>query len=180
MSTALEVEDKYEIPVGFELPALVNLPGAASIVRREPSRLEAVYFDTPDLRLARSNITLRRRTGGVDPGWHVKLPAGSDRLEVHRPLGRGQLVPAELRRLVFGRTRGMALTPVVRLTTTRTTQEIHDEDGQVMASVMHDAVRGAVLGEPGSPVELSGWREIEVELGSADRHLLTQDRPPVA
>ena len=172
MSTGFEVEDKYELPFGFELPELVDLPGVASIVRRESDHLEAVYFDTPDLRLARNNITVRRRSGGVDPGWHVKLPAGSDRLEVHRPLGRGQTVPAELRRLVLGRTRGMALAPVVQLRTTRTTHEIHDENGQVMASVMDDAVHGAALGQPGNSLELSTWREVEVQLGSADRKLL--------
>ena len=172
MSTLLEVEDKYEIPVGFELPEFGDLPGVASIDQREPDQLEALYFDTPDLRLARSKVTLRRRTGGVDPGWHLKLPAGSDRLEVHRPLGRGQQVPLELRRLVFGRTRGMSLSPVVQLKTTRTTKEIHDEHGQLMASVMDDEVHGTVLGEPGSPAELSAWREVEVELGTADRDLL--------
>ena len=64
MSTAVEVEAKYEIPAVFALPDLGGLPGVASIVRRAPDQLEAVYFDTPDLRLGRGNITLRRRTGG--------------------------------------------------------------------------------------------------------------------
>ncbi|BAS10441.1 uncharacterized protein Rv2226/MT2285 [Arthrobacter sp. Hiyo4] len=43
--------------------------------------LEAVYFDTQTHTLASRDITLRRRTGGVDAGWHLKLAAegpGSD------------------------------------------------------------------------------------------------------
>ena len=43
-----------------------------------PSRtleLDAVYYDTEDLSLARSGVTLRSRTGEPGPTWTVKLPA---------------------------------------------------------------------------------------------------------
>ena len=40
--------------------------------------LDAVYYDTSAHDLARHRITLRRRTGGTDAGWHLKLPAGQD------------------------------------------------------------------------------------------------------
>jgi hypothetical protein len=36
--------------------------------------LDAIYFDTEGLRLAASRITVRRRTGGGESGWHVKRP----------------------------------------------------------------------------------------------------------
>ena len=49
-----------------------------SLVGPEEQTLEAVYFDTEDLRLARAGVTLRRRRGGDDAGWHLKLPAGGD------------------------------------------------------------------------------------------------------
>ena len=39
--------------------------------------LSAVYHDTDDLRLARWEVTLRRRQGGVDEGWHLQLPVES-------------------------------------------------------------------------------------------------------
>ena len=39
--------------------------------------LEAVYYDTPNLRLLAEGVTLRRRTGGEDAGWHLKLPVGA-------------------------------------------------------------------------------------------------------
>ena len=47
--------------------------------RRDPrlarrSGSDALYFDTADLALAARRITLRRRDGGADEGWHLKLP----------------------------------------------------------------------------------------------------------
>src|SRR5919107_432795 len=83
--------------------------------------LEAVYHDTADLRLARARVTLRRRTGGSDAGWHLKLPAAAGaRQEVHEPLGRAVKVPPKaLRELVLGITRGAPTAPVVTLRTRR-------------------------------------------------------------
>ena len=52
----------------------------------EVFHLVAVYYDTDALDLAANRITLRRRTGGKDDGWHLKLPDGADRraaLEAH-------------------------------------------------------------------------------------------------
>ena len=68
-------------------------------MRRPPrptaeSDLSATYYDTADLRLLRSRMTLRRRRGGSDAGWHLKLPAGADsRDEVRHPLGRYRKPP---------------------------------------------------------------------------------------
>ena len=48
---------------------------SGDVTRERPrATLTAVYYDTDDLRLARSRVTLRRRTGGGDSGWHLKLP----------------------------------------------------------------------------------------------------------
>ena len=76
-------------------------------VTREPRRtLTAVYYDTEDFRLARSRVTLRRRTGGGDSGWHLKLPPvdlnADAREEVVLPLsaGRPGRVPSALSALV--------------------------------------------------------------------------------
>ena len=40
-------------------------------------RMEAVYYDTEDLALGRRLVALRRRRGGADDGWHVKLHESS-------------------------------------------------------------------------------------------------------
>ena len=52
--------------------------------------MSATYFDTEDLDLNRHKITLRRRVGGDDEGWHLKLPVRKDtRQELHAPLDEG-------------------------------------------------------------------------------------------
>ena len=109
-----ELEIKYDADEAFEVPPLTELvrghQHGTPVVEGEPEthRLEATYFDTSDHRLARAHLTLRRRTGGTDAGWHLKVP-GVDgaRQEVRLPLGRSTAtVPAALRRLVRVATRG--------------------------------------------------------------------------
>ena len=67
--------------------AAVGIAGA-----QEPKsyQLDATYYDTAGLDLLRSKMTLRRRTGGPDAGWHLKLPAVQGaRTEVGLPLSAG-------------------------------------------------------------------------------------------
>ena len=87
---------KFSVDDGFAMPDL-SLTGAR-VVRQPAVNLAATYFDTEDLRLARFGVTLRRRTGGTDEGWHLKLPDGNRTIladEVHLPLhaGRANKVP---------------------------------------------------------------------------------------
>ena len=63
-----EIERKYESEGRAATPDLSGLPGVAGVRELEPAKLDAVYFDTADLRLAVRRITLRRRTGGDDAG----------------------------------------------------------------------------------------------------------------
>ena len=63
-----ETERKYELADGVELPGWDGLVGVEALVGPEEQALEAVYFDTEDLRLARAGVTLRRRRGGHDAG----------------------------------------------------------------------------------------------------------------
>lgn len=93
-TAATETERKYDAPAGTKPPQLADLPGVADMAGPEEQMLEAEYFDTDDLRLIRNGITLRRRRGGSDPGWHLRLPAGKDsRREIRVPLGRGRQLP---------------------------------------------------------------------------------------
>jgi hypothetical protein len=99
-----ETETKYDVDDAFELPPLAGLVAghdrATPVVEGEAVtlRLSATYFDTRDHRLARAHLTLRRRTGGQEAGWHLLVPgAGSARQEVRLPLGRATVtVPAAL------------------------------------------------------------------------------------
>ena len=82
----LEVEIKLAVDEGTGMPDLTQLPGVEEIASMREHNLSAVYYDTKDLRLTRSKITLRRRTGGADDGWHLKLPKEGGRNEVRVPL----------------------------------------------------------------------------------------------
>jgi CHAD domain-containing protein len=172
MSTSMtEIERKYEADVGTVLPDLTGLPEVASESGLEEIQLEAEYYDTADLRLLGAGITLRRRRGGSDEGWHLKLPAGPDaRQELHRPLGRSRVVPAEFARLVRVHARTAKLAPVARIATVRRQRVLLDEAGNSLAEVADDTVSAQSLGEV---TTLSQWREIEVELTGGGRRLLT-------
>ncbi|MGW6457732.1 CYTH and CHAD domain-containing protein [Streptomyces sp. NPDC055078] len=99
--TKREIERKYEATSDTRLPDLTRVTGVAALADRGRADLDAVYYDTADLRLAAASITLRRRTGGADAGWHLKLPvAPGVRDEIAAPLagpGRGTTAapPAE-------------------------------------------------------------------------------------
>jgi CHAD domain-containing protein len=125
--------------------------------------LDAVYFDTPDRDLAGHRITLRRRTGGPDAGWHLKLPAGPDaRTELRAPLGDavGDTVPDELRDVVLAIVRRQPLAPIARIATTRTVDVLFGASGAPIAEFCDDVVT-ATAGPDGEP---QTWREWELEL----------------
>src|ERR1700753_7463 len=85
-----EIELKYEAGPDTVLPPLEDLPQVASEAAPAAQKLEAEYYDPEDLRLLRAGVTLRRRRGGTDSGWHLKLPAGPQtRREIPRPPGPG-------------------------------------------------------------------------------------------
>ncbi|NUS51291.1 MAG: CYTH domain-containing protein, partial [Nocardioidaceae bacterium] len=83
----LEIETKYDVDADVDLPDLSGLPDVDAVLGPTEHDLEATYVDTAELALAAAGVTLRRRTGGDDEGWHLKLPAGNGRHEEHRPLG---------------------------------------------------------------------------------------------
>ncbi|NMR19339.1 CYTH and CHAD domain-containing protein [Cellulomonas fimi] len=172
MATHREIETKLEAPAAAVLPDLTGLPGVASVDEPEEIELEAVYLDTPDLRLTRAGLSLRRRTGGPDAGWHVKLPAaGDERTELQAPLGDDDgAPPPALAAAIRARVRGAALEPVAVLRTRRTVHRLRDAEGQVLAEVADDRVTSRAPGE--RDVVVDAWREWEVELVDGDRPLL--------
>src|SRR5690348_766417 len=113
----------------------------------------------------------RRRTGGTDAGWHLKLPAAKKgRIEVRRGLGRSErTVPPQLLGLVRVQLRGEPVAPVARITTRRIVHRLRGENGTVLAEVADDHVTAEALGQE---LTTSTWREIEVELVEGDDGVL--------
>ncbi|HEY9303277.1 MAG TPA: CYTH domain-containing protein, partial [Mycobacterium sp.] len=77
-SRYLEVERKFDVGESTGSPSFTGIADIARVEQLPTQALDAVYFDTPARDLASRRITLRRRTGGEDAGWHLKLPAGPD------------------------------------------------------------------------------------------------------
>ncbi len=171
---SVEREAKLVAPAGLGMPNLDELVPGTRAVSRPVQRLDATYYDTPDLRLARSGITVRHRGGESGPAWTVKLPEDGTSPDLVRreirfdgPSGRVPLPAADL---VLASTRTHDLAPVARLTTVRRPIEIRDGNGQLLAEVVDDTV--SVSHDEG-PV--GRFREVEVELhtnGAKGRRLL--------
>ena len=170
-SDAAEVEDKYDVPDDLIVPALDAIAGVRTVEPPVDVVMEATYFDTSSLALARAHVTLRRRTGGTDDAWHLKLPTGTGRREVHVPLSRARLtVPKELRDLVQVFTHGDDLAAIATLRTQRTIWRLLDESGQPLAELADDRVEASTPRTSDS--DPTRWREWEVELTGAGRELL--------
>ncbi|MFE2421042.1 CHAD domain-containing protein [Streptomyces hokutonensis] len=157
--TKREIERKYESDESG-LPDLTGVAGVETVIDKGVVNLDAVYYDTADERLARASMTLRRRTGGSDAGWHLKLPVEPGvRDEIHEPLS--DTVPRTLAGLVRSRVREAELLPVVRLRSDRDVRHLVDADGALLAEVSVDAVHAERLTDGGATAQ---WTEIEVEL----------------
>jgi CHAD domain-containing protein len=174
-SKFLEVERKFDVVDSTVSPSFEGLSAVASVKRSPVQQLDAVYFDTPDRDLAAHSITLRRRTGGPDAGWHLKLPAGADaRTEVREPLdGSGDSaedqVPEALRDVVLAIVRDRPLAPVARISTERSVDMLYGPDGTALAEFCDDQVTASA----GLDGEQQQWREWELELAEGgDRDLL--------
>ncbi|AJE40676.1 CYTH and CHAD domain-containing protein [Streptomyces nodosus] len=158
--TKREIERKYEAAAEDEPPDLTGTGGITAALDKGVTALDATYYDTADLRLTRASLTLRRRTGGDDAGWHLKLPVEEGvRDEIRAPLS--DTVPEHLHGLVRSRTRDAALVPLVRLRTARAVHHLVDADGTLLAEVALDRVRAERLG---GGTGTAAWTEIEVEL----------------
>ncbi|MFM7597749.1 MAG: CHAD domain-containing protein [Actinomycetota bacterium] len=173
-TTHREVERKLRVGDAFEIPDLADrCPSVSTVEAGTPVVMHATYYDTPDLRLFRWRVTLRRRTGGGDAGWHLKLPVeGADsgtRDEVRMPDAGGG-VPDEIRALVSALTRDAELQPIVSLRTHRTPSLLRDADGRARAELVDDRV--SVIDGPRTVMD---FREIEVEsLADADEPMLDE------
>ena len=157
--TKREIERKYESE-DSGLPDLTGVAGVAAVLDKGVAHLDATYYDTADERLAASSVTLRRRTGGSDAGWHLKFPvAPGVRDELQAPLS--DTLPGDLAGLVRSRVRHGELLPVVRLRSDRDVRHLVDAEGRLLAEVSVDAVRADRLTAGGGEAQ---WTEIEVEL----------------
>jgi len=161
-----EVEFKLRVSSDFVLPDLQaeGLIGSASV--QEPFDMAAVYHDTSSLSLIRWGATLRRRTGGSDEGWHLKLPvagaSSTSRDEIRLPLAAGAVgaVPAALVDIISPLIRGERLLPQATVRTRRAPQLLSDRSGAPLVELVDDHV---VVFDTSESI-VTEFREIELEL----------------
>jgi inorganic triphosphatase YgiF len=185
MADHVEIEQKFDADPDFARPDLTAVTAGLSAAEPVLHHLSATYYDTADGRLQAAKITLRRRTGGTDAGWHLKLPGSgtpagdpalpagvSARREVHEPLEDagavgpgGPVVPARLASRVAEVTGGLPLAPIAILVTERTVVTLSGADGTLLAEIADDQVTARRL--PETAAEPLRWREIEVEVPAA-------------
>jgi CHAD domain-containing protein len=163
-----EREVKLGAGPAFHLPDLSGVVDGVAASPLEAVRMETVYYDTPDLRLARWGVSLRYRAG---EGWTLKLPAAnaagapSDLLErdEHTFQGGSKKPPEAAVAIVRAYVRKAELVPVARLSTVRRRVRLVDGAGARLAEVVDDEVSV----RDGRRVA-ARFREIEVEVGSQE------------
>ncbi|HEY6576939.1 MAG TPA: CYTH domain-containing protein, partial [Mycobacterium sp.] len=160
MRQIMEREDKWDVDDRFVLPDLERVVDGAT-VQHDTVDLTSTYYDTTDRDLQACGILVRRRDGDDDTGWQVKIPADGGRTELHWPLS--DRAPIELTDLLTGITAGRPLSELATIHTVRERYRITEPAAHhVLAEVADDHVR-ASIGD-----RLLAWREVEVELGTAE------------
>jgi CHAD domain-containing protein len=165
-SRMLEREVKLGAGPAFHLPDLNGVVDGVTVTPPEAARLETVYYDTADLRLARWGVSLRHRAG---EGWTLKLPPIHATGDGHGPalLERDELTfqggakkpPPAAIAVVRAYVRNAELIPVARLSTVRRRVRLIDGAGARVAEVVDDEVSV----RDGRRVA-ARFREIEIEV----------------
>ena len=163
---AIEREFKYDVAETFVLPALDGVGGLRGR-DRGVRQLDAVYWDTDDLRLLRSGFGLRHRTSdGGDGTWTLK--AGSHREggamvreETELPGGPRHIPDALIARFEAAAPGG-DVHPVAHLRTARHVIDLSDA-GQPLAELADDTVT-VFRGDE----QVLRFREVEVEVHGDD------------
>ena len=163
-----ERELKLAAPGSFVVPDLTD-DGLGVLAMQELPELTltSTYYDSADLRLARSGVTLRYRTGEeTGSAWTLKLPvAGHDALErdEHTFQGSPDVIPLEAAELVPALVRSAPIQPVASLETRRKRWMLCGADDEALAELADDQV--TVL--DGTRV-VARFRELELESRGPD------------
>lgn len=171
----VEVELKFDVDPGITPPDLRVLPGVVATSAPETFTLDATYFDTENLDLASNRITMRRRRGGHDEGWHLKRPADVPGARRELQVGFDDApadgdIPDALVDPVLVYTRHRPLMPVAAISTVRTITTLLGTDDVKLAEFADDRVTAQSLLPGGTSQQWSEW-EFELLEGGTPRLL---------
>ena len=165
MRTMTEQEDKFDVDLDWVMPPLAELVPDGGRLDQEVRKLDNTYFDTPGAGLRLFGITLRRRVGGSETGWQLKIPSGTAKTELQSG-SRAKTLPPALVQGVEGLRAGESLDPVAKIVTTRTAYRLLNADSELVLEIADDQVEA---GPPDGGSALHSWREVEIELGPAGK-----------
>ena len=165
MRMVVEREDKFEVDPDWVMPPLAALVPDGGRLDQQVRRLENTYFDTPGAGLRLFGVTLRRRVGGSETGWQLKVPSGTARTELQSG-SRTKTLPHALAKAVTGLRAGETLEQVATLVTTRTAHRVLNAVDELVLEIADDQVESGTTGGTSTP---RSWREVEVELGPAGK-----------
>jgi CHAD domain-containing protein len=172
----VEIERKFEVDDATRVPDFSDFAGCSTASSPHLESLTAVYFDTSDFALAKRAIVVRRRSGGNDAGWHVKLREDEEqRRELHWPLessgGEVDTIPEQLLTAAGIPESSASLHPIAVLRTERMRRTFRDDVGNEIGEFCEDQVRAErVVGRPYS----TAWREWELEASGQGHQFLAQ------
>jgi CHAD domain-containing protein len=154
-----ETEFKFRVASDFLLPEFTSL--GFRVNAQPPVTLDADYYDTERTTLLRWGVTLRRRSGGSDDGWHAKVPVlgadASTRDEI-RVSAMGDTVPTELVQILTPLLRGQDVVLRAHVETQRTSYLISSSADEALIELVDDYVDVSGAGTR------SAFRELELEL----------------
>jgi len=157
-----EVERKYAVSSRAELPGSPEFTAVGlRLLEPENFTLEAIYFDTPDAALGIQRVAVRKRVGGKDEGWHMKLKGADGSRELAWPLAE-TMPDGLLREIVdrIGKHDADRLTAVATMRTHRTIVRVCGDEGvsgvSALAPTSAADATGA-NGTTGSPEQPGEW-----------------------
>ena len=148
MKASRERELKLDVDPGFTLPDLGGRPIA-------PRTFTSTYVDTPEHRLLRSGITLRRRVESRKGVWQLKLPSDVGRFELEEQ--GGPTPPRAFLDLLVAPLRNAELTQVAKLRTRRAGVAVGPRPDRI--EVVVDSVSALIDGRV-----VASFAEVEAEI----------------
>ena len=165
-----ETELKFAVHPSFVVQPDLLVDKGIGVRELPAQRLRATYYDVDDLRLARSGVTLRYRSGeGDGPAWTVKLPVSGSEIAREELTFEGDVdaIPPEALDIVTAFLRTGEPVAVATLITERRRWELADRGAQSLAIISDDEV---TLMDKERVV--ARFREIEVETTGASETTL--------
>lgn len=156
---SFEIERKYEAPEGALLPLSFASAGL-TLLAEDSFEMTATYYDTSDFLLAAHGVALRKRLGGEDEGWHIKIKQSDVSTEYIWPLEENvpRYAIEELQKLTNEAV--LRLIPVATINTLRRNCTLATLRGKHVCYLADDDVKSE---DHFTGVKRS-WREWEAEL----------------